>query len=107
MKECPYCVGFECMDCKFCTKFYNNGQRIIKRTKVLADDSEERYAMPKSYNDESDLFVPANYMPMSEKEVEVACSYDYDFEDFRTMDELSSDLDTLLARMQQDGSRLF
>ena len=63
--------------------------------------------MPKSYNDESDLFVPASYMPMGEKEAEVACSYDYDFEDFRTMDELTEDLSRILARMQTGGSRLF
>ena len=31
---CPYCVDFECVECQFCTKFYHNGQRIIKRSKI-------------------------------------------------------------------------
>ena len=31
---CPYCVGFECTDCKFCTLFYHNGNKIIKRSKI-------------------------------------------------------------------------
>ena len=31
---CPYCVGYECTECLFCTKFYHNGQRIIKKTEV-------------------------------------------------------------------------
>ena len=107
MKECPFCVGFPCVECKFCTKFYNNGQRIIKRTKTLPDDSEERYSMPKSINDESDLFVPASYTPMTEKEAEVACSYDYPFEDFRTLDELVDDLNLLLAKDAMGRNRLF
>lgn len=63
--------------------------------------------MPKTINDESDLFVPASYTPMTEKEAEVACSYDYPFEDFRTTDELFRDLDLLLAKNAMGRNRLF
>ena len=58
-------------------------------------------------HDESDLMVPADYHPMSEKEAEVASSYDYPIEDMRTTDELERDLDTLLAKMQMGRDRLF
>ena len=34
---CPYCVGFECVECQFCTKFYHDGKRIIKRVKIKGD----------------------------------------------------------------------
>jgi len=47
--------------------------------------------------DDSDLKVPATYTPMSEKEAEVACGYDYEFEDFRTADELYNDLNKIIA----------
>ena len=114
MKECPYCVGFPCTECLFCTKFYNNGQRVIKRTKTLPLDSEERYIMPKkskkkpaSYDDPSSPLVPASYMPMTEKEAEIACSMDYEFEDFRTMPELERDLDRIISNMRTGGKRLF
>ena len=31
---CPYSVGFECVECKFCTKYSHNGHKIIKHNEV-------------------------------------------------------------------------
>ena len=57
--------------------------------------------------DESDLTVPSSYQPMSEKEAEVACQYDYPFEDMRTTEELCEDLNTIMAQMSMGRKRLF
>ena len=69
--------------------------------------NESNYRRPASYDDPSSPLVPASYTPMTEKEAEVACSYDYDFEDFRTMPELKRDLDKILANMATGGKPLF
>lgn len=44
--------------------------------------------------------VPRKYQPMSEKEAEEACKYDYEYDDPRTTKELKRDLLKCLARMR-------
>ena len=55
--------------------------------------------------DESDLKVPYNYTPMSEKEAEIACGYDYDFEhdptDNRSIEEMVNDISTIASGVNQ------
>lgn len=96
-KECPYCKGFQCDDCLFCTKYDFDGERIVKRRKVLKIDDVRRFEIKsKSWNDSTGTTVPFDYSPMSSKEDDIAAAYDYEFEndpyDNRSVDELCHDL---------------
>ena len=94
----------------FCRKYRFDGERVVKRHgRPLNVDNPERYKIKRGSRmiDESDYTVPMDYHPMSEKEAEVASSYDYDFIDMRTTDQLESDLTDILASMQLKGRRLF
>ena len=127
---CPFCynedegIQFECTDCKFCTMYYRHDGRIYKKrgninpmntasSKLGWREREyKREIMEGNTHRDSgindiDGTVPTSYYPMSDKEAEEACRYDYDFADLMTTGEIEERLTEVISDLQLKGRRLF
>lgn len=129
VEYCPFCETdtgekFPCTECSFCTKFYHNGERIIKKRvnvnplDIASRTSRELGVREHKYKEEivngskrdsgvGDDSVPTSYYPLSEKEAEESLKYDYDFVDLMTTDEVRDRLDKVVSDLHLRGRKLF
>lgn len=87
---------------------------MLKRSKVLSFDDPKRLEcniMTKrrknnpAWDDATGTIVPYDYQPMTEKEAEIACSYDYEFQhdpmDNRTIKEMVDEISRIASGVDQ------